>query len=162
MKRRIIEQSNNWSSPKIFYDRLVDKYGEMRDVCPIALEITDENDSLNLQNPWGKVNFCNPPYSLKEKTGFVERAVSEWQVNGNVTILLLPVSTSTKLYHHIIKPNAHDIEFLEGRLKFEGLDTKGNHVNPGVGINSIPDSEHLPKIYASGQFDSMIVVIGAI
>lgn len=44
-------------------------------------------------------------------------------------VLLLPVSTSTKLFHHVIKPNAKEIRFVEGRIKFEGINTKGEFVN---------------------------------
>jgi len=43
--------------------------------------------------------------------------------------MLLPVSTSTKLFHDYIKPNAKEIRFLKGRIKFEGLNTKGEFVN---------------------------------
>ena len=40
--------------------------------------------------------------------------------------MLLPVSTSTVLFHQYIKPNASDIRFVEGRLKFIGVDKDGN------------------------------------
>jgi hypothetical protein len=139
---------------------LLGKWGDMYDPCPINTEISSENDGLNLHNKWGKINFVNPPYSLEEKTQFVKRAVYEWRTYGNMSILLLPVSTSTKLFHHVIKPNATHIDFLEGRLKFEGINLKNQHVNPGVGINQIPNSEHLPKVNNAGTFDSMVVQIG--
>ena len=38
--------------------------------------------------------------------------------------MLLPVSTSTKIFHEIIYPNAK-IRFLKGRIKFLGHNTKG-------------------------------------
>lgn len=159
-KNRIIKPSNHWSTPRDFYDKLLDKWGDLHDPCPIQHEITPTNDGLNVDNPWGKVNFVNPPYSLKEKSDFVLRAVDEWTTNGNITLLLLPVSTSTKLFHHVITPYARHIDFLYGRLKFEGINSSGEHVNPGVGINPIPDSEHLPKTRNGGTFDSMVVQFG--
>jgi hypothetical protein len=155
MKPRIIAPSNNWSTPQYFYDKLVDIFGDMFDPCPIAAEITEENDGLLCA--WQDVNFVNPPYSLKEKTDFVHKAVLEYQQNNNVSVMLLPVSTSTKLYHHVIIPNFH-VHFLFGRLKFEGINSSGEHLNPGIGINPIPNSDHLPKIKNGGTFDSMICV----
>jgi len=62
---------------------------------------------------------------------------------GKRSVLLLPVSTSTKLFHDKIKPNATEIRFLKGRVKFIGVNTKGEFVN-----NKSP------------MHDSMIVVLG--
>jgi hypothetical protein len=164
-KPRISNPSNHWTTPKYFYDQLVDVHGEMFDVCPINEVITPENDALIV--PWKKVNFVNPPYSKIEKEAFVMKGLAEWQINGNKSVFLLPVSTSTRLYHHVIKPHASQILFIEGRLKFEGIGKiKVNgvlqpaHINPGTGINSIPNTEHLPKAKNSGTFDSMVVVFG--
>jgi hypothetical protein len=42
--------------------------------------------------------------------------------------MLLPVSTSTKLFHKHILPNAQDIRFLEKRIKFLGTNTKEEYV----------------------------------
>lgn len=39
--------------------------------------------------------------------------------------MLIPVSTSTKLFHDYIKPNATSIEFIKGRIKFGKLDKDG-------------------------------------
>jgi hypothetical protein len=44
---------------------------------------------------------------------------------GKVCVFLIPVSTSTKLFHKYIKPNATEIEFVEGRIKFGKLDANG-------------------------------------
>ena len=42
--------------------------------------------------------------------------------------MLLPVSTSTRLFHRYILPNAREIRFLEGRVRFLGINTKGEYV----------------------------------
>jgi hypothetical protein len=39
--------------------------------------------------------------------------------------MLLPVSTSTKVFHEIILPNAKEIRFVRGRISFEGFNTFG-------------------------------------
>ena len=57
--------------------------------------------------------------------------------------MLLPVSTSTKLFHSYILPNAKDIQFLKGRVKFLGTNTKGEYVTDKAPMH-----------------DSMIVVFG--
>ena len=39
---------------------------------------------------------------------------------------MLPVSTSSTLFHDVILPNADEIRFVKGRIKFEGVDKEGN------------------------------------
>ena len=73
---------------------------------------------------------------------FVKRAV-EYAHNGRLCVMLLPVSTSTVLFHEWIKPNAKEIRFLRGRVKFEGVNTFGERVTNKAGMH-----------------DSMIVVLG--
>lgn len=55
--------------------------------------------------------------------------------------MLLPVSTSTKIFHEVILPNASLIEFVRGRLHFEQKNEEGKFVSKGA-----------------GQHDSMVVV----
>ena len=47
---------------------------------------------------------------------------------GALCILLLPVSTSTKIFHEYIQPNAKEIRFIKGRIKFAGYNSKGIYV----------------------------------
>ena len=82
----------------------------------------------------GGVNFINPPYSRKLKEAFVLRAI-EFSKKGKVCVMLLPVSTSTKLFHDHILPNASEIRFLRGRVKFEGVNTKGERVTNKAGMH---------------------------
>ena len=67
---------------------------------------------------------------------------------GKLCVFLLPVSTSTKLFHQYIKPNATEIEFIKGRVKFGKLDASGNFYLP---LNAKGKTQ-------SGTKDSMIVV----
>ena len=50
-------------------------------------------------------------------------------------MLLLPVSTSTKLFHEHILPNQKEIRFLKGRVKFEGINTFGEKVTTKCGMH---------------------------
>ena len=69
----------------------------------------------------------NPPYSLTLKTAFVLKAIEQMR-KGKTSVMLLPVSTSTSLFHDYIKPNAHEIRFVRKRIKFLGVNTKGEYV----------------------------------
>ena len=88
----------------------------------------------------GGSNFINPPYSRALKEKFILRAVEESK-KGNLCVMLLPVSTSTKIFHEVILPNASSIEFVRGRLHFEQKNEEGKFVSKGA-----------------GQHDSMVVV----
>ena len=88
----------------------------------------------------GGVNFVNPPYTRSIKDAFVKRGV-EMQKKGKTSVFLLPVSTSTELFHKVIFPNATEIRFLYKRVKFIGVNTKGEKVEN-----------------KTGQHDSMVVV----
>jgi len=91
----------------------------MFDPCPLFSDF----DGLAIE--WKEVNFINPPYSRKLKELFIRKAFEESK-KGKLCIMLLPVSTSTKIFHEIIYPNAK-IEFIKGRLKFNDLKTAGQH-----------------------------------
>jgi len=133
MKNRNIKHSDNWATPKDLYDKLDKEFIFDHDPCPLESgEILV--DGLDRDNEWGRCNFVNPPYNLKDKVAFVERAVEE-KKKGNTSVLLIPVSTSTKLFHDTILPNADDIRFLKGRVKFVGVNTKGELVDNKCGMH---------------------------
>lgn len=141
MKNRNLIHSDNWATPPELYKRLHEEFNFDFDPCPLNTgEITPDKDGLLIE--WGGVNYVNPPYSRKLKEAFVDKAI-EQMAKGKKSILLLPVSTSTKLFHDKIKPNATEIRFLKGRIKFIGINTKGEFVN-----NKAP------------MHDSMLVVFG--
>ena len=129
MKNRNLESSDNWETPKEFYDKLDAEFHFDFDPCPINYgEITPDKDGLLI--PWGKSNYINPPYSRKLKEAFVKRAVDEAN-KGAICVMLLPVSTSTTLFHDVIKPNAKEIRFVRGRIAFKGINTKGEYTETG-------------------------------
>jgi len=136
MKNRIVEH-DNWATPKEVYDKLDSEFHFDFDPCPLNLgEITPEKDGLLIE--WGGVNFVNPPYSRMLKEAFVKKAIEESK-KGKLSVLLLPVSTSTKLFHEVILPENPEIRFIKGRIKFLA--------------NGIKNDK-----YKAGQMDSMIVI----
>lgn len=137
-KNRNIVHSDNWKTPQWFYDELNKEFSFDFDPCPY---IEGEPLFNGLQVGWKQSNFINPPYSRELKEKFVLKALEESK-KGKLCVLLLPVSTSTRLFHDVNLPNINQpIRFVRGRLKFEGYNTKGEYV-----INS------------TGMHDSMIII----
>ena len=144
MKKIHINNDDNYATPPELYNKLNKEFKFDFDPCPYC-----ENEIINngLLIEWGKSNFINPPYSQKLKELFVKKAVIESK-KGKICVLLIPVSTSTKLFHDYINPNAKEIRFLRGRIKFGKLDSNGNFYYP---LNKYGKVQ-------SGTKDSMIVI----
>lgn len=130
MKNRLV-QHDNWATPPEVYDELNAEFNFDFDPCPLNFK----QDGLLIE--WGKRNFINPPYSRKLKEAFINKAYAESQ-KGKMCVMLLPVSTSTKIFHEVIQPNA-EIRFWRGRINF------------------LPNGIKSP-LYKAGQMDSMIVI----
>jgi site-specific DNA-methyltransferase (adenine-specific) len=120
MKNRNLQHSDNWATPRALYDALNAEFNFDYDPCPL-------NGRGGLDGDWGERNFINPPYSRKLKESFVKKAV-EQSKKGKLCVMLLPVSTSTALFHDWIKPHAREIRFIRGRVRFLGTNTKGEYV----------------------------------
>jgi hypothetical protein len=143
MKDRNLPIDNNWITPKWFYDLLDSEFHFDHDPCPYNTgTITPDKDGLNRSNKWGRMNFVNPPYERKLKESFIIRAANESAIpERNTSVLLIPVSTSTKIFHSAIYGHA-EIRFVEGRIKFQKKDIDGHLYTPKNG----------------GMHDSMIVI----
>jgi len=138
MKDRNLNHKDNWATPKSFYDKLNEEFNFNFDPCPLNHNL-EEWDGLEIE--WKERNFINPPYSRPLKDLFVKKAIEESK-KGKLCVMLLPVSTSTILFHNFIKPNAREIRFVKGRISFEGINTFGELVGKG----------------SSPMHDSMIVI----
>jgi site-specific DNA-methyltransferase (adenine-specific) len=128
MKNKNLNNHNDWATPKEFYQKLDKEFNFDFDPCPLFADF----DGLEIE--WGERNFINPPYSKKLKDAFVKKAIEE-SVKGKLCVLLLPVSTSTVLFHNYIQPNAEEIRFIKGRVKFAGVNTFGEKVTNKVGMH---------------------------
>jgi hypothetical protein len=157
MKSKSNIASDTWLTPRIFYDRINEKFHfDDFDPCPPNCDLS-LFDGLTVD--WAPRTFCNPPYSRADKEKFLYKGFEESK-KGKLVVFLVPVSTSTKIFHELILPNAK-IEFLKGRLKFEGIDREGNWINPNTGMYPIPNvPENAPQISRSGQNDNMLVIFG--
>ena len=117
-------QPDDWKTPQDFYDRLNAIYDFNFDPCPFQHNL-DEWDGLEIE--WKERNFVNPPYSRKLLKAFVLKGIEEAK-KGKLCVFLIPASTDTALFHDTILPNATSIEFVRGRLKFEGYNNAGELV----------------------------------
>ena len=133
MKNRNLNHKDDWATPVELYDSLDKEFNFNFDPCPL-------HSSFNgLEIEWSERNFINPPYSRMLKEAFIRKAFEQSQ-KGRLSVMLLPVSTSTKIFHEVIYPNA-EIRFLKGRVKFKGVNTFGELVDTKCGM-----------------FDSMVVI----
>lgn len=138
MKNRNLKHSDNWATPKHLYDNLDKVFQFNFDPCPLHSDF----DGLSIE--WKDRNFINPPYSRKLKEQFIHKAVEESKKN-KLCVMLLPVSTSSKIFHDVILKEASCIYFIKGRVKFIGVNTKGE----------------LTTGRESPMHDSMVVVFGS-
>ena len=131
MKNRNLNHKDDWATPKSFYDELNKEFAFDFDPCPFQHDVSKWN---GLEVEWGNRNFINPPYSRLLKEAFILKAIEESR-KGKLCVMLLPVSTSTKIFHNHILPNKNTIRFIKGRLKFSGYNTEGQFVDNKVGMH---------------------------
>ena len=131
MKNRNLEHKDDWATPDYILKPIYEEFGDLFDPCPFKHNI---NDWDGLEIEWQDKNFINPPYSRRLKEMFVKKSIAESK-KGKLCVMLLPVSTSTVLFHEHILPNAKDIRFLKGRIKFIGYNTKGDLVKNKCGMH---------------------------
>lgn len=131
MKNRNLVHKDDWATPNYLYDELNKEFDFDFDPCPFMHDIELWN---GLDISWGKRNFINPPYSRKLKEAFVKKAIEESKL-GKLCVMLLPVSTSTVLFHDYILPNKKEIRFIFKRVKFSGYNTKGEFVTNNCGMH---------------------------
>lgn len=115
-------QTNEWSTPQDFFDKLNEEFNFEVDLC--ADESNHKCDSYyskltdGLSHSWDNLRcWCNPPYG-REIGKWVKKAS---EAVGGVVVMLIPARTDTRYFHEYIyqKPNV-EICFLKGRLKFGG------------------------------------------
>jgi len=161
MKNRNLNHIDHWQTPPYVLDALNKEFHFDCDPCPIYCNLEYWN---GLTSEWGKRNYVNPPYSINLKTQFVEKGI-EWMKEGKQSLFMLPVSTSTSLFHNLIIPNANEIWFIKGRIQYIGENDKGQLINHhlfGEDVDNkemvIHDGIGIPKyIRNSGMHDSMLV-----
>lgn len=115
---------DDWETPQSFFNELNKEFNFTLDPCAThetakcAKYYTAEEDGLK-QDWEGETVFCNPPYSSRQQTKWVEKCYREAKKLNTVVVALLPARTDTIRFHEYIYGKA-EIRFLKGRLKFVG------------------------------------------
>ena len=113
--------SNEWATPKLFFEYLNNEFNFTLDPCA-----TVENYKCSkyytikengLAQEWNnEVVFCNPPYG-RELPQWVKKCYEEHKKNNITVVMLIPARTDTSYFHEYIY-NKSEIRFIRGRLKF--------------------------------------------
>jgi hypothetical protein len=170
MKNRNLDHKDDWATCPNYLKTVTARIGKYFDPCPWHHDLSLW-DGLDIE--WQDVNFINPPYSEPLKSQFVKKAIHESK-KDKLCFMLLPVSTSTRLYHNLIDPNMKTQKFVFKRIPFIGINDKGQKVNYHLiqettketisftGIDKKTGeviSKEIPLyIRASGQHDSMEII----
>ena len=105
--------SDRWATPPDVYAALNAEFDFNFDPCPLD---GDKDGLSTLFTEWkGKRVFCNPPYDRGSMMKWLERGLE-----AEIAVFLIPARTDTKWFHDLVLPNAREIRFLKGRLKFGG------------------------------------------
>lgn len=121
--------NDNQSTPQAFYDKLHRIYQFTLDAaadhnnrkCPIWFGPGGVRDDALSDGIWPTSEriFLNPPYSRGMQLAFVNKSI-ECASAGGFVVALLPADTSTRLFHNILW-GRYPVEFVRGRLKFNGV-----------------------------------------
>jgi site-specific DNA-methyltransferase (adenine-specific) len=93
-----------WRTPVEIYRRFV----------PPAFDSSDTHDGTfdALRDPWPTPWYCNPPYG---------RGIGKWTAHMiGLGVALLPARTDTVWFQRDVLGRAVEVEFLKGRLHFDG------------------------------------------
>lgn len=130
-KLHFSSEKQDWATPWDLFNKYTEIYKFDLDVCAQPHNtkcekfFTPEQDGL--KQDWnGHKCWCNPPYG-RQISKWVEKAwATLYEVNVKEKTLvccLLPARTDTKWFHRwIYKCPFAEVEFLKGRIKFEGAE----------------------------------------
>ena len=113
-------KSDLYPAPQDLFDKLNAEFGFTLDVCATAENAKCERFYTladdGLKQPWQGVCWMNPPYG--KTIGLWMTRACEAAKAGATVVCLVPARTDTRWWHQIVQPNAAEIRFLPGRLRF--------------------------------------------
>ena len=121
MKVHYSSEKQTWETPRDFFNKLNDLYGFTLDACAenetakVPSYYTIEDNAL-IQD-WKGVVWCNPPYG-REQVKFIHKALEENKKHNSTVVMLIPARPDTKVWQNVVFPNASQVCFVRGRLKF--------------------------------------------
>jgi site-specific DNA-methyltransferase (adenine-specific) len=112
-------KTNEWTTPKDFYEILHKEFNFTLDPCATKTNSKCKKfytkDDNGLTKDWSNETvFMNPPYG-REIKHWIKKAYNE-SLKGALVVCLIPARTDTIYWHtYCVKGN---IRFIKGRLKF--------------------------------------------
>lgn len=111
-------QSDNWATPREFFDELNREFHFNLDVCASESNAKCESyftvEDNGLAQQWSGTCFMNPPYG---------RTIGSWMqkayqssLEGATVVCLVPARTDTRWWHDLASKG--EVRFVKGRLKF--------------------------------------------
>lgn len=111
-----------WETPQDLFDKLDNVFNFEIDVCALPENAKCDTyftpEMNGLSQDWNNTCWMNPPYDKKEQPKWVEKAYNESVKNNSTIVCLIPARVDNKIWHNIVFPNASNICFIKGRLKF--------------------------------------------
>ncbi len=114
--------SEDWETPPDLFQYLNKEWAFTLDACAspgnflCKYFFTKEEDALT--RVWTGRVWCNPPYG--HGIGKWVRKAADSSLGGATVVMLIPARTDTKWFHEIIIPEASEVHFICGRLRFSG------------------------------------------
>jgi len=142
-------KKSDWETPRDLLEKLNARFHFELDVCATPNNakcdrfITPQVDALDDRIRWNGVCWMNPPYG---------RGIGEWIYKAYVesaptVVCLLPARTDTKWFRDICLPYASEIQFLRGRVKFEGATSGAPFPSMIVVFGALPETNMDLKDY---------------
>ncbi len=114
---------SEYITPYDLYEKYNNRFHFTLDPCTTANNplgcpkfYTEKDDGLS-QSWVDERVYCNPPYHSKNIVKWIEKAIGS---GAHVVVMLLPARTDVKWFHQYVY-NKAEIEFIRGRLCFEGI-----------------------------------------
>lgn len=114
-------ETDLWSTPQDFFDRLNAEFNFELDVCATPENAKCKKYFTEHQNgllqEWTGVVWMNPPYG-REISAWIQKAYESAQ-RGSIVVCLVPSRTDTAWWHDYCMKG--EIRLVRGRLKFGGV-----------------------------------------
>lgn len=139
-------RKEDWPTPWELFKQINERFAFTLDPCATEANakcqkfFTQEQDGL-IQD-WGKeVVFMNPPYGRNIKAWMHKAKISAEA--GATVVCLVHARTDTRWWHDEVEFDAAEIQFLKGRVRFEGAPSSSPFPSVLV-IYLPPDSAYQP------------------
>jgi hypothetical protein len=111
-------------TPRDLYDQLDNEFHfDDFDPCPLDDSYSNVDQRIKgrpkdgLQMEWADRTFVNPPFSKIKP--WLEKALEE-NKKGKTVVLLITARVSSAYWNQLVFPYAHEIRFIQGKVKFAG------------------------------------------